>query len=81
MRRTRSHHGFSSPSCHRELLLLLAAAVLALFLLYGCTTGGPVYGPQGRLIFLPLAQSGGIAKNHPDAADLKNAVSFYNGLH
>lgn len=34
--------------------------MLALFLFYGCT-GGPMYGPQGRLIFLPLAQVSGIS--------------------
>ena len=37
---------------------MLAAVVLALFLFYGCASG-PIYGPQGRLIFLPLAQAGG----------------------
>lgn len=39
------------------------------------------YGCLGLDTFGPFKLIGGIAKNHPDAADLKKAVSFYNGLH
>ena len=43
---------------HRGLLLLLATAAAALFLLYSCSPG-VVYSPRGRLVFIPLAQVSG----------------------
>lgn len=39
------------------------------------------YGCFGFNTFGPFKLIGGIAKNHPDDTDLKNAVSFYDGLH
>ena len=57
MRRQRPGHRVLSFH-HRGLLLLLAAAATALFLLYSCTPG-VVYSPPGRLVFIPLAQVSG----------------------
>ncbi len=38
------------------------------------------YGCLGFNTFGPFKLIGGIAKGHPDAAELKNALSFYEGL-
>lgn len=38
------------------------------------------YGCFGFNTYGPFKLIGGIAKNHPDDTDLKNAVAFYNGL-
>ncbi len=47
--------GHSPAFFHHRGLLLLAALVLAVCLLYSCA-GAPVCGPKGRLVFIPLAQ-------------------------
>ncbi len=39
------------------------------------------YGCLGFDTFGPFKLIGGIAKNHPDADELQQAVSFYNNLH
>ena len=39
------------------------------------------YGCLGYDSFGPFKLIGGIAKNHPDASDIKKAISFYNNLH
>lgn len=39
------------------------------------------YGCFGFNTFGPFKLIGGIAKNHPDNSDIKNAISFYNNLH
>ena len=57
MRRQRPGHRVLSFH-HRVLLLQLAAAAAALFLLYSCSPG-VVYSPPGRLVFIPLAQVSG----------------------
>ena len=38
------------------------------------------YGCLGLDTFGPFKLIGGIAKNHPDSTDIRNAISFYNGL-
>ena len=38
------------------------------------------YGCLGLDTFGPFKLIGGIAKNHPDNTDIKNAVAFYNNL-
>lgn len=39
------------------------------------------FGCFGFNTFGPFKLIGGIAKNHPDRADMEHAVSFYKGLH
>lgn len=39
------------------------------------------YGCFGFNTFGPFKLIGGIAKNHPDNSEIKNAISFYNNLH
>lgn len=39
------------------------------------------YGCYGFNTFGPFKLIGGIAKNHPDDTDIKNAISFYNNLY
>lgn len=39
------------------------------------------YGCPGFNTFGPLKLVGGIAKDHPDSADIENAVSFYHTLY
>ena len=39
------------------------------------------YGCFGFNTFGPFKLIGGIAKNHPDQTDIKNAISFYKNLH
>ena len=57
MRRQRPGHRILSFH-HRGLLLMLIAAAVMLFFLYGCVAGA-VYSPRGRLVFIPLAQISG----------------------
>ena len=62
---------------HRGLLLLLAAVMLAVCLLYGCVAGA-VYSPRGRMVFIPLAQSSGDSTTlvHAAQKNFQKALDF-----
>ena len=66
MRRQRPGHRSFLSFHHQGLLLLLAAVLAVLFLLYGCVAGA-VYSPRGRLVFIPLAQVSGGSTTLPPA--------------